>query len=566
MSLKTTARAYLRDAVTAFNRAPAEVALAVLSAVLVSYTIEAEYRFEAWLQMAVGIFIVFAFAWTGTLLHALGALDFKRRWVLTGAGAMVAAAYLLSIETLRYTSEMWRAFILAAGFALLALAAPAWMHNSDDASLRLRRINGRFILRALGIGLYGLALFGGLALALAAIDNLFELKLREQIYVHVLAWIMLVLVPWVIVGGLDSYVEPLERVSDVARVVHRLASFLVPPLIVLYYSILFVYALRIIGTGELPKNLVSPMVLAAGLLTAIALILFDPQPNDARTGHRVLRLAPALFIPLAPLGFWAITARTNEYGLTEFRLLRLIGLTLLLVLAVVGTLQLVRRRPFALRVIPALLGGVMILAVVGPWSVLRLSRRDQQGRLEQALREARVDPAGAVAVTTRRTIPRELYDRINNTGHYLQTHFGDKAVPLAADGFNLADRLGLAPAIGGDTLTQVVMGALAAGIPVATERGPVYRITRNNLNVERRDTLSVVPMMNGLVAEVTPLIQHLGTTSIRRRDQRPLPPTSLPVYDLQLQRAGDFVTLDAILMVKGSNVQFSRLEGVLILR
>ncbi|HEX6066236.1 MAG TPA: hypothetical protein VFZ04_18520, partial [Longimicrobiales bacterium] len=83
MTLKSTARAYLRDAVTAFNRAPAEVALAVLGAALLSYALESRIQFETWVQMAVAILIAFMAAWTGTLLHAMGGLDNQRRWGLT---------------------------------------------------------------------------------------------------------------------------------------------------------------------------------------------------------------------------------------------------------------------------------------------------------------------------------------------------------------------------------------------------------------------------------------------------------------------------------------------------
>jgi hypothetical protein len=545
MSLQETARGYLRDATTAFNRAPAEVALAVLSAVLLSYAIEGEYRFEAWLQMAVGIFIVFAAAWTGTLLHAMGSISLRNRWALTIAGALVAFVYLLVGADFTLESEVWRAFMLVVGTALLVFGAPAWSADDAEPSLRLRRINGRFILRTLGIGLYGLALFGGLALALAAIDNLFELKLKGQIYAHVFGWIMLVLVPWVIVGGLDSYLEPLDRVSDVARVVHRLASFLVPPLIVLYYGILFVYAVRIITTGEMPKNLVSPMVLAAGLLTAVAAILFDPRPGETRAGSRVLRVTPLLFLPLVPLGFWALGTRINEYGWTEF---------------------LVRRRPFGLRVIPALLGVTLLLAAVGPWSILAFAKRDQQARLSEALRAANVTAQNATPRdTARKVIPRELYDRINNTAQYLQSHFGDDAVPLGGDGYNFADRLGLRPAIN-DTLPSSLFGTLPPGTAVLTEVGTVLRIAVSNLPVQVRDGMTIVTIRPGLTADIAPVMAHMQVGPMHRREQRRLPGMSVPVLDAAQVKRGDLVVLEAVVEQRRDSVRVTRLEGILILR
>jgi hypothetical protein len=574
MSLKTTARIYLRDALTAFDRAPAEVALAVLSAVLFSYTLELEGPFQAWVQVAVGLFIAFAFAWTATLLHGMRAIDSRRRWTITVIGALGAVLYITVIKDIDEGSETWRAFMLVSGVVLLVLAAPAWMRSEQSASLRLRRINGRFLLRALAIGLYGLALFGGLALALAAITKLFELKLQSNIYGHVFGWIMLVLVPWVIVGGLESYLEPLDRVSDVARVVHRLASFLVPPLLVLYYGILFVYAFRIVLTGELPKNLVSPMVLAAGLLTALAAVLFDPLPEDQRTGHRILRVAPLLFVPLVPLGLWALVMRIEEYGWTEFRLLRVVGLALLLLLAIFGALQFVRRRPFSLRAIPLLLGGALLLAALGPWSVLAIARRDQQGRLAAALREAEVDVRRPVVAgdTTRRVIPRPLFDRINNTAGYLQSHFGVDAVAAvtgveasrAPRAWSIADYFKLAPAFL-DSLPTVVNGSLAVGAPVRLGETVVYRVATPSPQVILQGTDARL-MFGGLVlrADLDTLLVYLP--GLRRRDQRPLPAITVPVYDATQRKRGDLVVTEAMVVQRRDSVRFDRLDGILILR
>jgi hypothetical protein len=573
MALKDAARAYLRDATTAFNRAPAEVALAVLSAVLLSYAIEGDHRFEAWVQLAVGIFIAFALAWTGTLLHAMGAITNLRRWAITIAGALCAVLYLLLIESIVPAAEGWRAFMLVAGFALLVFAAPAWIPTAAEPSLRLRRINGRFLLRTLAIGLYGLALFAGLALALAAIDKLFELKLHDEIYGHVFGWIMLVLVPWVVVGGLEYYLEPLDAVSDVARVVQRLTSFLVPPLLVLYYTILFVYAARIIVTGEMPKNLVSPMVLAAGLLTALAAILFDPLAGDTRTGPRILRLAPILFLPLVPLGMWALFTRIDEYGWTEFRLLRVIALALLFVLAVLGAVQYLRRRPLSLRVIPVLLGVVLLLGALGPWSVLAVARRDQQQRLADALRSAQVDVTRPLAAdTTRRVVARDLYDRINNTAQYLQSHFGDEAVtevagPVAMSsprGWGIADFFRLTAALS-DSLPAMLHGSLGAGASVQLGAATIYRVVSGHPRVHLRGT-DVSLMFGGqdLRVNLDTLLVHMP--GIGRREPRSLPAISLPVLDASAVKRGDLVVFEAVIMQQRDSVRIDRLDGVLILR
>lgn len=571
MTIKSAARAYLRDVLTAFNRAPTEVALAVLSAVLLSIAIEGDHQFETWVQFAVAILIAFMFAWTGTVLHGMHAIDAKRRWAITLTGAWAAASYTLLVDSIRPESEAWRALMLSAAFVLLALAAPAWISHDDDASLRLRRINGRVLLRTIGIALYGLALFAGLALALAAIDNLFELKLKSEIYAHVFGWIMLVLVPWVIVGGLESYLQPLDEVSDVARVVQRLTAFLVPPLLALYYIILVVYAARILITGELPKNLVSPMVLAAGLLTALAAVLFDPSPDDARAGQRALRWAPALFLLLTPLGMWALAARIDQYGWTEFRLLRVLLLAVLAIIALLATLQLVRRRPFALRVIPLVLGVTLLLAAVGPWSVPAVARRDQQHRLAAALREARVDVRQARADTTRRVVPRPVYDRINNTGQYLRSHFGEAALAAVVDsgaaqyegGWNLAGYLRLTPATGAGT-KAMLHGWLSPQARVAMTGGTLYRVQAPSENVRVEGRALVLNYgMEPLRVALDPTLQQMQPD--RRPDAATLPAAALPAMDARGQVRGELVIFNAIVQQTRDSLAVMRLEGVLFL-
>ena len=573
MSIKDTARAYVRDAITAFDRAPTEVALAVLCAVLLSIAIEGNHQFETWVQFAVAIFMAFSCAWTATLLHDMRAIDTRTRWLITMAGALAAALYALLVQDMQHEAEGWRAFMLVAAVILLAVAAPAWISHDEAASLRLRRINGRILLRAIGIGLYGLALFGGLALALAAIDNLFELNLESKIYGHVFGWIMLVLVPWVIVGGLDSYLEPLDKVSDVARVVERLTAFLVPPLLALYYVILAVYAIRILITGELPKNLVSPMVLAAGLLTTLALTLFDPAPHDARFGQRALRWAPVLFLLLAPLGMWALAARIEQYGWTEFRLLRVLLLTLLAILAVLATIQLWRRRAFSLRVIPMVLGVALLLGAFGPWSVPAMAKRDQQGRLRTALREAGVQPQRAPQDTTRRIVPRHVYDRINSTGVYLQSHFGEAAlaeIVAAPDArtlqaWGLAQSLGLAPAVSDSGPPMPMHGSLSSHARVQTAGGTLYRVQAPSANVslDGRDLLlNYGPQI--LRVGVDPIIRDMQPARVR--DQRSLPAVAWPALDQNRQQRGELVVFEAVFAQSRDSLQVVRLDGVLLIR
>jgi hypothetical protein len=478
------ARRYVLDAGRAFERAPVEVTVAVVLAVAFSRAVElGDEAFRDWAETAIPGALIIAAAWTGTLLHGLGAITRVQRWIITMAGAALVALYAFLVLDLERLSEGWRAAVLLAAAVLWLVAVPALAGTAEGRTDRVRTVAGRLLLRTLGAVLYCGALFAGLALALAAVNTLFELNLHGEIYAHVWGWIFLVLGPWIVIGGLDEYTQPLEPRSEVAGVARRMLGFLVPPLVALYYAILYAYTIRIAVTGEVPKNLVSPLVLMAGALAVLAIFLFDPRREDA-AGTRVLRLAPPLFVPLAALGAWTVLLRVGQYGWTEFRLLRLILLAALGILAIAGTVQLLRRQRFALHVIVLSLSALLLLAAAGPWSVMQVSRRSQQARLEQALTGASLDPAATRAPAGERPVPAALYDDITSTGRYLATHFGTGALPplLAAHAtdrgavFDLAGRVGLRREPDGTERELYMAGSLGRGMVLRAGGLTVVRV------------------------------------------------------------------------------------------
>jgi hypothetical protein len=420
-------RRYISDAARAWERAPVEVSTALLLAAAWSYSVEAGGDvMRDWLELAVAGVLVMAFAWTGTLLHALGAVTHRIRWIITLAGTGAVALYWLLVLDFRLATEGWRAVMLIAAAVLCVAALPWLARRSID---EMRAVSGRFLLRVIGGALYCAALFAGLALAVGAVNTLFELNLDSEIYAHVFGWIAFALGPWIVFGGVREYATPAD--SAVAPVVHRMAAFLVPPLVAIYFLILYAYMVRIGVTGEVPKNLVSPMVFAAGVLVGLALLLFDPRERST-IADWLLRVAVPLFVPLSALGAWTILMRVGQYGWTEFRLLRLLLVLAFGVMAVAGSVQLMRRRRLSLHVVLLGLAGLLLLSAVGPWSVHAVSRRSQEARLATSLRAAGIEPGEtppSQAPETDRVIDADAYDQILNTGQYLSSHHGAAALP-----------------------------------------------------------------------------------------------------------------------------------------
>ena len=330
------ARRHLTGAARAAERAPVEVLLALMVAVAFSVAVELGDdggSMRPWTELVVFALLAAAAAWTGTLLHALREWSGRRRWIVTATGFALATLYATFFLRLDLLGPAWQAALLVAAAVAWVLGLPSLTGPGNDRLTRIRRIDGRVLLRFSAASLYAAALFLGLAAALAAIDSLFDLDMRPTIYVHVFGWLAFALVPWILFGGVDDYVRPLDETSPVAVAIHRLAGFLLLPLLALYYAIVYAYALRIAVARELPTNLVSPLVLVSGVVAVLALMLFDPQrestggthvsaPGDpgvsnqgpARGAVHALRLVPPLFIPLGALGLWALAIRVRLDG------------------------------------------------------------------------------------------------------------------------------------------------------------------------------------------------------------------------------------------------------------
>lgn len=586
-TLRERATSYLRDAAAGVRRAPAEVAVTLAIAFAFSVAVESGGEtMRSWMETAVAGLLILAVAWTGTLMHETGAWSARRRWIFTVGGAVIVAIYATAVADFTYEAEAWRALLLVAAAVLWTIGMPALTQRGGDAVERMRRIDGRVVLRIIGALLYCLALFGGLALALAAVDSLFELSLEGEIYAHVFGWIFFVLAPWIVLGGLPEYTRPAVAPSAVGGVAQRIALFLVPPLLGIYYLILYAYVVRILVTSELPKNLVSPMVLAAGALVLAALLLFDPRA-DRRPLSRALRVAPPLFLPLAALGVYALFVRLDQYGLTEFRVIRLVVLVVAGALALAATIAVIRRMRLPLHWAPLGVAAIALLMAVGPWSATALSKRSQESRLARALEAVDIDPADetfrvdSTARAQPRVVPAESFEQIRSSARYLATHFGAKALPPAlwhlARGedsrwIDYASALGLQPDAPVDQNGVTRGGFLAHGAPVPITGGTAYRLTLHvpgpgqeaapGATLLLADSTRVIIRLPDrvLFADLRPLL-GVSSPGRNRGTEIPAARAALPLVDADGVRHGDLLVTHAWMHQDSTGFRLNTVEA-----
>jgi hypothetical protein len=199
---------------------------------------------------------------------------------------------------------------------------------------------------------------------------------------------------------LDDDAATPGRMPEVWR---RLATTIGAPFVSVMLVILVVYELVALARGELPRNMLSPLILAAGFVGFVSTLIIssvlgegaggagltpaEPHRWARRRSIRLARAFPIVLFVLLPMAGWALWMRVEQYGFTPFRAVRAMGLLCLATLCLVGAVRWLRgRAPLAWEV-PA---GILVFALAaafGPTSAVRLSIASQTELLGHRLDE-----------------------------------------------------------------------------------------------------------------------------------------------------------------------------------
>lgn len=435
---------YARDAV---RQVPAELILALLAALTLSLSIEdviddSDMVVRLLMTSAVAFFPVAA----TTLAHALGRIDLRRRVVLTGVSLLVTLGWVWGYFDPDLVARAWQTGMLVViGLGLLVLAPS--LHGGVARREHTWVIAWRVLLRLVVVSLFALAWMLGLMAAVGAVDTLFDLSMNQEIYGHIMAWCTVGLVPWLTAAGVSEFIAPFDPQAP-QRVPVVFSRWVFTPLLVIYSLILWAYVARILLTGEVPANVVSPLLMGAGVLGVLATLVAEPDARAAapHLSTRIVRAFPAYFLPLVPVAAYALWIRVGQYGWTESRWLRAMLLVALTAFAVDALARWIRRLPLPQSSAVLIFLVVTALATVGPLSMSAVSKRSQSRLLLQELAQmgyiagepldaARVAAADAAFRTPATDplpglwrVPNTLSGQIRDRLRWLQNHHGTAAM------------------------------------------------------------------------------------------------------------------------------------------
>lgn len=379
----------------------------------------------------------------------IGATMVAERHRLTGLAAaiphLVAAVLLAVVYALR---PGWADPIAAARYVqisavlhLLVAVGPYLGAGGENGFWQYNRV---LLLRFLVGFVFAAVLFGGLSIALVAVDRLFGIDVAEETYGRLWFLTAFVFHPWFFLGGVPEDLEALEADRSYPAILKVFGQYILAPIVAVYLLILTVYLGKVLVTRVWPSGWIGWLVSSVAAAGILSLLILYPV-RERRENRWVGTYARWFFVALLPsiaMLLMAAWKRIDQYGITERRYFLVV---LALWLAGVSVYSILRRDP-SIRAIPTTLCALAFLTLLGPWSAYSVAERSQTARLAGLLSAydlPRGEPAGAgeagVPFEDRREISavvRYLVETGRTSG--LRAWLGDRypaeASSAAADG------------------------------------------------------------------------------------------------------------------------------------
>ena len=319
-----------------------------------------------------------------SFLFALTVFAERRNWsrarvlMMQWGGAAALCIYGLTLPAQVFIPpaiHLVRFGLILIAAHLFVAVAPFTLRGETNGFWQFNKI---LFLRSLTSVLYAMVLFAGLAIALAAIDNLFVTHVPSERYFELFVVTTGLFMTWFFLSGVPDHLERLQGESHYPNALKIFTQFVLIPLVVVYLAILYAYMVKIIVTWHWPQGWVANLVLGFSITGIFSLLLVYPIQTLAenvwiRTFGRWFHAA---LIPLVGLLLLAAWRRVAEYGVTENRYF-VIVLGLWLAAMVVMAFA---TRGRHIKAIPVSLCAVALLASWGPWGAFAVSEKSQMGR------------------------------------------------------------------------------------------------------------------------------------------------------------------------------------------
>ena len=281
--------------------------------------------------------------------------------------------------------------------------------------------NKTLLLRVIVTGVYTVVLYAGLALALAALDNLFGMNVPEKRYAELWFIILGLFATWSFLAGIPENLDQMETSTDYPKGIKIFAQYILFPLVLVYLVILYAYLAKILIAWDWPQGWVSRLILGFATTGIFSLLLL--YPIRERTENAWIKKASSWFyvvlIPLVIMLLLALWRRISEYGITEGRYL---GIVLGIWLGGI-VLYFILSKSKSIKAIPVSMCVLALLISFGPWGIFSVSEKSQVDRLQELFMKNSILVNGQVQIAPA-TVPQNDVRQVSSIISYLHDIHG----------------------------------------------------------------------------------------------------------------------------------------------
>ncbi len=367
-------------------------------------------------------------------------IDLTKKFLVILLGIAVLVAYYFSVNDISQPQlkilGSTRFFHLLFCFHLLASFA-AYI-NIDEPN-GFYEFNKVLFIRFLTSFLFFFVLFIGLTLALTSIDKLLGVHIRGDYYLYLWLIVVFVFHTTFFLADVPKDYDGLDKVKEYSKGLKIFTQYILIPLTLVYFVILYIYAAKMAIVWELPRGWVAILVSGISILGLFSFLLLYPIRD--RADNKWVRSYSKFFyiaiIPLVILHLTAVWRRVSDYGITEQRYFIFVLGVWLFAISIYFNFSKARN----IKLIPISLFILAMLTSFGPWGVYSVSENSQVSRLNELLVKNkilvnnRIEKAkGEVSYKDRKqisSIVKYLFDthRTDNISEWFEGGLDDKKDP-----------------------------------------------------------------------------------------------------------------------------------------
>lgn len=306
---------------------------------------------------------------------------------------------------------------------------------------------------------YAAVLYGGLALAVFAIEELFNASFDDKIYGNMAMICFQLLAPSYFLATIPAPKLYYSKAVKKHQFLRILGLYILLPILGLYLFILYIYLFKIIFTWQLPNGWVTGLVSILALGGYLAKFLLYPLSKNKVVAF-LNKYFSILLFPLLILMSVGLIRRIDDYGLTVNRLYVVVFNVWLYGVSV----YLILTKSKSLRWLVISFSVTLFIVSVGPWSVFAITKRVVSSDLKLLLIEQKLLVGGKLISNVENSlklsdsIAIQIADKIEYFTFYYKMDGWQKEIcakPVFANEFELTYYLGVDAASGAKPLRTV---------------------------------------------------------------------------------------------------------------